>query len=144
MNIFISLSDSHMLLSFLYIFSDDLFYELKLPGVGLEVGKVMTVKVETVYSHCLTPYPAQISQDERQYVVFTGNLYLYSPYKAMKQKTSVTTSTSSIESYTKTQPVSLSNNVITYGPFEDIAPLSQVMPTVMVFYCSKLLISLLP
>ncbi|XP_076447729.1 dolichyl-diphosphooligosaccharide--protein glycosyltransferase subunit 1-like [Babylonia areolata] len=104
--------------------SDKEFYRVVLPS-SLDAGKSVTVDVEAVFVHCLNPYPAQITQAEKQYVVFEGNLYFYSPYKTVSQKTSVTTSSASLESYTKTKPVSLSENVISYGPYEEKAPFSE-------------------
>jgi oligosaccharyltransferase complex subunit alpha (ribophorin I) len=93
---------------------------------GLDAGKSVTVEVDAMYPHALTPYPSQITQAEKQYVIFEGNLYLYSPYKVVSQKTTVVTPTSALESYTKTKPVSFSENIISYGPYEDKAPFSEV------------------
>lgn len=104
--------------------SDKEFYRVTLPS-GLDAGKSVTVEVEAVFVHSLSPYPSQITQAEKQYVVFEGNLYFYSPYKTVTQKTLVTTSSTTLESYTKTKPASLSENVITYGPYEDKAPFSE-------------------
>lgn len=104
--------------------SDKEFYRVKLPS-GLDAGKTVTVDVEAVFAHALTPYPSQITQAEKQYVIFEGNLYFYSPYKTVSQKSSVTTSSTTLESYTKTKPVSLSENVISYGPYDEKAPFSE-------------------
>ena len=101
------------------------FYRVQLPS-GLDAGKTITVEVEAAFAHALTAYPAQITQAEKQYVVFEGNLYFYSPYKTLSQKTSVTTSSTALESYTKTKPVSFSENVISYGPYDEKAPFSEV------------------
>lgn len=105
--------------------SDKEFYRVQLPS-GLDAGKTITVDVEAAFAHALTPYPSQITQAEKQYVVFEGNLYFYSPYKTLSQKTSVTTSSTTLESYTKTKPVSLSENVISYGPYNDKPAFSEV------------------
>ena len=94
------------------------FWRIKLAS-EVAAGKSGTLEVETVYIHALSPYPAQITQAERQYVVFSGNLYFYSPYKTTTQSLTVQTTTSTIESYTKTKPVSVSDNTISYGPFSD-------------------------
>ncbi|KAL8559205.1 hypothetical protein ACOMHN_048452 [Nucella lapillus] len=100
------------------------FYRVTLPS-SLGAGKSVTVDVEAVFTQSLTPYPSQITQAEKQFVVFEGNLYFYSPYKTVSQKTSVATSSASLESYTKTKPVSVSENVVSYGPFEDKAAFSE-------------------
>ncbi|XP_045164577.2 dolichyl-diphosphooligosaccharide--protein glycosyltransferase subunit 1-like [Mercenaria mercenaria] len=104
--------------------SDKQFWRVNFPS-ALETGKSITVKVDSVYAHALTPFPRQVTQAEKQYVVFSGNLYLFSPYKVKSQTTTVTTASSTIESYTKTKPVSQSESTITYGPYENKAPFSE-------------------
>lgn len=97
---------------------DKLFWRIQLPS-ALSSGKSITVDVDTTFSHALTPFPREITQAEKQFVVFTGNLYLFSPYKVTKQSTVVTTASSKIETYTKVKPFSQSETTITYGPYED-------------------------
>ena len=106
-------------------FSGKKFYSIAL-DTPLGAGKQIVVNVETVHSHSLQPYPAQIAQSEKQYVKFDCNMYMYSPYKVTTQTTIVNTATSNIESYTKTSPVSVSDSTITYGPFTDKEPFSEV------------------
>lgn len=87
----------------------------------------MRVDVETVYSNSLKPFPAQIAQNEKQFVVLLANTYLYSPYVVKSQTTAVSLSTSSIESYSKSpKPVSESDKVVTYGPYEVRQPFTEV------------------
>ena len=50
-----------------------------------------------------------------------GNLYIYLPYATT---TTVQLASSSLERYTKTKPMSLSNSTITDGPCNNIAPFS--------------------
>lgn len=102
---------------------------------SLGAGKTVTLEVEAAFAHVLSPYPSQITQAEKQYVVFEGNLYFYSPYQVISQKTTVTTASSTLESYTKTKPVSVSDNVLTYGPFETKGPFSEVNNICIVFKC---------
>jgi len=104
--------------------SDKEFYRVQL-STALAGGKTVTVDVDASFPHALTPYPSQITQAEKQFVIFEGNLYLYSPYKVVSQKTNVVTSSTSLESYTKTKPVSVNENIISYGPFEEKAPYSE-------------------
>lgn len=101
-----------------------LFYKVILPS-ALDGGKQVTVDMETVFTHVLLPYPAEIAQAEKQLVVLDTNLYLTSPYPVVSQTTVVTTNNANVESYTKTKPVSQSDNTITYGPFEDKAAFSE-------------------
>ncbi|XP_060587846.1 dolichyl-diphosphooligosaccharide--protein glycosyltransferase subunit 1-like [Ruditapes philippinarum] len=98
--------------------SDKQFWRVNFPK-ALETGKSITLNVNSVYAHALTPFPRQVTQAEKQYVVFTGNLYVFLPYKVKTQTTTVTTASSTIESYTKTKPVSQSESTITYGPYEN-------------------------
>lgn len=89
-------------------------------------GAKLRVKVETVLSHVLRPFPTQITQAERQLVVFQGNHYLYSPYPTRTQTTRVRLASKTVESYSKLGNPSKTDEVIEYGPFRDIAPFSQV------------------
>ncbi|XP_074645590.1 dolichyl-diphosphooligosaccharide--protein glycosyltransferase subunit 1-like [Tubulanus polymorphus] len=82
-------------------------------------SKTVVVDVETVFSHTLKPYPSEIRQSEKQLVRFDGALYFYSPYATTTQSTTVKLSSPNVESYTKTKPVSFSENTITYGPYEN-------------------------
>jgi len=100
------------------------FYQIDF-ATPLEAGKEAKVTVETAFSHTLTPYPAEITQAEKQLVRFTFSAFTYSPYKVSKQTTVVKCASSSIESYTKTvKPVSSQDTEVTYGPFENKEPFS--------------------
>lgn len=92
---------------------------------ALGAGKDTTVDVEAVFTHALTPYPSKITQSEKQFVQFNGNSHFYSPYKTASVTTVVNCASSTIESYTKSKPVSASESTITYGPYEGLAPFSQ-------------------
>ena len=109
-----------------YFFFRNKFYRIKF-AKSLAAGKEVTVTVDAFYTHALKPYPSQIAQAEKQYVQFFGNALFYSPYKTTTQTTTISCASSTIESYTKTvKPVSQSDNSITYGPFENKEPFSQV------------------
>lgn len=101
------------------------FFEAQLPS-SLAPGAKLRVKVETVFSHVLKPFPTQITQAERQLVVFQGNHYLYSPYPTRSQTTRVRLASKTVESYTKLGNPSKSDESIEYGPFKDVPPFSQV------------------
>lgn len=95
------------------------FYRIDLAS-PLAAGQEVRIDVETFFPHTLQPYPLEIAQSEKQLVKFGASALFYSPYKTVKQTTTVNTVSSNIESYTKTvKPVSASDNSITYGPFED-------------------------
>ena len=98
---------------------------MQLPS-SLASGAKLRVKVETVFSHVLKPFPNHITQAERQLVVFQGNHYLYSPYPTRSLTTRVRLASKTVESYTKLGNPSKNDEVIEYGPFRDIRPFSEV------------------
>ncbi|XP_072238812.1 dolichyl-diphosphooligosaccharide--protein glycosyltransferase subunit 1 [Leuresthes tenuis] len=100
------------------------FYKVQLPS-SLAAGAQLKAKVEMTFSHVLRPFPSQITQAERQLVVFQGNHYLYSPYPTRSQTTRVRLASKTIESYTKLGNPSKTDEIIEYGPFRDVAPFSE-------------------
>lgn len=100
------------------------FFKVGLPS-SLAAGAKLRVKVETVLSHVLRPFPTQITQAERQLVVFQGNHYLFSPYPTRSQSSKVRLASKTVETYTKLGNPSKSEEVIEYGPFRDVAAFSQ-------------------
>ncbi|XP_032943344.1 dolichyl-diphosphooligosaccharide--protein glycosyltransferase subunit 1 isoform X1 [Rhinolophus ferrumequinum] len=100
------------------------FFIVKLP-VALDPGTKISVIVETVYTHVLQPYPTQITQSEKQFVVFEGNHYFYSPYPTKTQMMRVKLASRNVESYTKLGNPTRSEDLLDYGPFRDIPAYSQ-------------------
>lgn len=101
-----------------FSYSDKEFWRINL-ATGLDAGRSIQVDVESVYAHALSPFPTKIKQTDKQLVVFTGNVFFYSPYKTSSQTTTVNLASSSIESYSKSpKPVSQSDKSVTYGPYE--------------------------
>lgn len=87
----------------------------------------MTVDVESSYAHALIPYPAEITQSQKQQVLYNGNVYFFSPYPTKSQTTTVTTTTTAIESYSKSpKPVSQTDRTVTYGPYEQREAFAEV------------------
>lgn len=80
--------------------------------------------VEEVYIHAQIPYPASITQKEKQLVKYNGTSYLYTNYIVKQQTTKVLVRTKNIETYSKLKPFSLAEGIITYGPYENIEPLT--------------------
>ncbi|XP_054641759.1 dolichyl-diphosphooligosaccharide--protein glycosyltransferase subunit 1 [Dunckerocampus dactyliophorus] len=99
-------------------------FQVTLPST-LPVGDQMKVKVEMTFSHVLKPFPSQITQAERQLVVFQGNHYFYSPYPTRSQTTRVRLASKTVESYTKLGNPSKTDEIIEYGPFNDVDPFSE-------------------
>ncbi|XP_077846752.1 dolichyl-diphosphooligosaccharide--protein glycosyltransferase subunit 1 isoform X2 [Macaca mulatta] len=100
------------------------FFIVKLP-VALDPGAKISVIVETVYTHVLQPYPTQITQSEKQFVVFEGNHYFYSPYPTKTQTMRVKLASRNVESYTKLGNPTRSEDLLDYGPFRDVPAYSQ-------------------
>lgn len=96
--------------------------QLKQP---LQAGRSATLSVETVFTNALLPYPSSIVQKEKQLVRYFGNHYFFTPYTTAKQTTTVTLSSRSVESYSKLKPVTQSDSTIVYGPYNDIAGLTE-------------------
>lgn len=72
--------------------------------------------VEYVLTNALYPHPEEITQKDRQLMMFYGNAYFYSPYKSLKSSIKYQTGTRRIEDYTNLSPVSLNSGDIIYGP----------------------------
>ncbi|XP_044741190.1 dolichyl-diphosphooligosaccharide--protein glycosyltransferase subunit 1 [Chrysoperla carnea] len=89
-------------------------------------GKTTIVNVEYVLAKSLEPYPAKITQRERQLVRFITTQHFYSPYATTEDKTTFKLSSRNIESYTKVKPVSQNDQLLTYGPNKNVEPLSEV------------------
>ncbi|XP_070594497.1 dolichyl-diphosphooligosaccharide--protein glycosyltransferase subunit 1 [Erythrolamprus reginae] len=100
------------------------FFTVKLPSPLPPSGRIR-LSIETVFTHVLQPYPTHISQAEKQFVVFEGNHYFYSPYVTKTQTTRVKLASRNIENYTKLGNPSRSEDMIEYGPFKDVAPYSE-------------------
>lgn len=92
----------------------------------LAAGKSVSFEIEVVLFDELKPYPSEITQAEKQLVVFKGNHYYYSLYSTSTQKTTVKLSSDKTESYTQLKPVQKSDSSIVYGPYTDIKPFEQV------------------
>lgn len=103
--------------------SETKFFKVEL-GFSLKQGDSVDVTVEEVFVHAMTPFPTKITQSEKQYVLFSGNHYYYTPYTVKKQTTTVSLATSSVESHSKLKPTSLSDNALNYGPYSDVNPFS--------------------
>lgn len=92
----------------------------------LAAGKSVSFEVEVVLFDELTPFPTEISQAEKQLVVFEGNHYYYSMYQTTKQTTEVKLASDKTESYSQTlKPFSKSGSTITYGPYANVKPFEQ-------------------
>lgn len=116
----------HLHLLLLCFCRDLSFWRIDLPS-NIEPGKTMTVDVESSYAHALTPYPAEITQSQKQQVLYEGNVFFFTPYSTKSQTTTVTTTNTAIESYSKSpKPVSQTDRTVTYGPYEQREAFAEV------------------
>jgi len=102
---------------------DSPFWRIELRS-ALASGAAATVAVEAVLGGALEMFPAAITQKEKQLARFVGNLFCYLAYPVTTQTTTVLLPSSTIESYTKTKPVSLADSTLTYGPHKNTAAFS--------------------
>ncbi|XP_071784310.1 dolichyl-diphosphooligosaccharide--protein glycosyltransferase subunit 1-like [Asterias amurensis] len=104
-------------------YSDGTFFRVSLDK-SLAAGDSVEVVVDTVFTKALRPYPAQIQQSEKQFMEYTGSAYFYTPYLTESQTTEVKLASSTLEFYSKVNPVTLNDAVITYGPYENVEALA--------------------
>lgn len=85
----------------------------------LASGQSQNLKISLIFTHSLTPYPASIAQNEKQFVLYNGNAFFFSPYSTTTQTTSFKLGSSNIKSHTEVSPSSKKGDTITYGPYEN-------------------------
>ena len=76
-------------------------YAIDLKDALASGGASLNLEVEVVLDGMLAMYPAELTQKESQLVRFTGNHYVYSPYKVKSQTTKVQLTSDKVESYSK-------------------------------------------
>ena len=62
-------------------------YKVQLPE--LKAGEKISLVISTAYVDCLTPYPAIVAQDGKQYLLYNGEKYAPTLYATLKQKTKI-------------------------------------------------------
>jgi len=82
------------------------------------------VSIRAVFTHIISPFPASITQSEKQLVRYADNHYFYTPYPTTTQTTTVKLSSGNIESKTEKSPTSVKGDTITYGPYTDVSAFS--------------------
>lgn len=102
------------------------FYLIHLP-TPLEPKQQQTLSISYAIISSLKPVPAQIGQNDRQYVQYTFSAYAPSAYLTEKQKTKLKFPTADVPDYTKL-PAELNadkqadpqkqGNTFTYGPYD--------------------------
>lgn len=83
-----------------------------------------SIKVSSVFTSVLEPYPAEITQREPQFIRLKDSHYFLSPYTTETQKTTVKLASPTVESFTKLAPFTNRGNSLQFGPYDNIAPFS--------------------
>jgi oligosaccharyltransferase complex subunit alpha (ribophorin I) len=83
-------------------------------GSPLKPGDKTYLIIKSVYHGPLQPFPREVEQNQAQALEFLGNLYFYSPYASLKQKTTVKYAVrvvySSMHSHTRVDSLTLRNH----------------------------------
>lgn len=102
---------------------DENNWTVHLADNSISPGVTKQLEIIQVFTHLLTPHPKEISQSERQLVIYNGNHYFKSPYKTVEQSTKIRIPPSAtIESVTKLKPSTHSGSNLDFGPYNDVAP----------------------
>lgn len=102
------------------------YYIVHLPD-PLQPGAQQTISISYHVLSALSPLPASINQNEKQYLTYDLSAYATTAYSTTKQSTKVKLSTTDIPSWTSTEGLKSSKDperqgsTITYGPY-DSAP----------------------
>lgn len=79
--------------------------------------------VTSVFTKLLQPYPAEIRQNERQLVRYSGSQTTLSPYLTKTSTTKIKLpQPSRLESFTKASKMTAGSSKLVYGPFKDVQP----------------------
>ncbi|KAF3914773.1 hypothetical protein ABW20_dc0100783 [Dactylellina cionopaga] len=106
------------------------YYKITLPATLEPKGQV-TLSISAGITGALEPIPAIIGQSDKQFLSYTGNKYVPSPYITEKQKTKFRAANGEIPEYTTYggKDVEKSGYTVTYGPYDNIeTPKSDAKP----------------
>ncbi|CAI9173974.1 unnamed protein product [Rangifer tarandus platyrhynchus] len=101
------------------------FSTVKLP-VALDPGAKVCHRGSRLYPRA-SAIPTQIPQSEKQFVVFEGSHYFFSPYPTKTQTTRVKLASRNVESCTKLGNPTRPEDLLGYEPFRDVPAYSQDM-----------------
>jgi len=80
----------------------------------------VSLKVHAVYGRAFSPKPDEITQSQRQLVVYHGSHFVASPYKVDSQTTKIKTPSSNVLSISQRKPVSRSGDTTELGPYKNV------------------------
>jgi oligosaccharyltransferase complex subunit alpha (ribophorin I) len=81
--------EDHSYLAFRDTTNERLLQVYKVTVPALDVGEKTSLMISSAYVDSLTPYPAVVSQDAKQYLLYHGEKYTPTLYTTLKQKTKV-------------------------------------------------------
>ncbi|CAI5446915.1 unnamed protein product [Caenorhabditis angaria] len=88
----------------------------------ITTGHQIKIRVNSRFSHALTPLPAKIQQSESQFVVYQGSAYAPAAYQVATQKTTIKTAQGGKTlSATNIVPTKQETERVIYGPYANIA-----------------------
>lgn len=101
-------------------------FEYTLPK-AVPAEETFEVKVDQSFTRMLKPYPAEITQSQKQLVTYDGNHVFYSPYVTETQTTKVELFSNVIENHSKFGTTEVEGSTITYGgsdEYKNVQPLT--------------------
>ncbi|KAK5946804.1 dolichyl-diphosphooligosaccharide--protein glycosyltransferase subunit 1 [Knufia obscura] len=103
----------------------------------------LTLSISYYVLGALTPLPAQIQQQDKQYLTYSFSAYFPSAYPTLKQKTNVKFSSADIPEYTTTTGLTKSKDPevqgtkLTYGPYDGKVEAGAVHPVTVRYEFTK-------
>lgn len=107
-------------------------YTVQLPESAVTGSGTIALKAVAVLTDILEPFPAEIAQNEAQFVRLHDSHYVSSPYPTVSQKSSFKLGSTTIESFTKLSPFTTRGSSLQFGPFSDV-PAYAVSPMAVHF-----------
>ncbi|KAI8592252.1 Ribophorin I-domain-containing protein [Geranomyces variabilis] len=96
-------------------------YKVKLPNT-LKKDETVYLILNAAYTHAIHPFPKQVEMKSMQHLEHQSNAYFWSPYLSEYQKTTVRMPNPDIIRYNaKPSPVTKNGNIVTYGPYSNVA-----------------------
>ncbi|CEI95759.1 hypothetical protein RMCBS344292_09937 [Rhizopus microsporus] len=100
-------------------------YKIDLKEHSVQPNEDVLLGIKIAYIHVVKPMPAKLPQLARQHTMIAFNSYFLSPYFTKEIKTTLTTPTQNVVSHVgDLGKSSLNGNKVTYGPYENVEPLS--------------------
>lgn len=91
----------------------------------LEPGETTSLLISMVLADALAPYPAEISQNDKQKVLYLGNHYFYSPYRTIRQALKIKIGGGKVEDVTELQPFKQHGDMLEFGPYDNVKAFSE-------------------